>query len=150
MTFKEGRLTQCIRAYDKNVTDNLSLTLQDDPLALTILMDPRGVIHSTCGMLPVYKLEIPSVYYADTLKRMGVTFRVSPILTDTEELHAALPKEPGYTWSWITQPAASTWQETGTIVEATEQAHFFKPPKIVEGWLKLTPHGNSEEKENEF
>jgi hypothetical protein len=139
VTYKAGLTTPCIRAYVKGVTDNLSMTLHDDPLGLTMLMDPRGVVHATCGVLPVYKLEIPSAYYADVVKRMGVTFRVSPILTDAEELHAALPKEAGYVWSWITQPQVSKWEETSVIADATEHAHFFKPPKIVEGWLKLTP-----------
>lgn len=145
VTFKEGRTTPCIRAYVDGVTDNLSLTLQDDPLGLTILMDPRGVIHATSGILPVSQLEIPAAYYADALKHMGVTFRVSPLLTDAEELHAALPKEAGYVWSWITQPNGSIWEEIGVIAEATEHVHFFKPPKIVEGWLKLTPKNQSEE-----
>jgi len=121
------------------------LTLADDPLALTILMDPRGVIHATSGILPVYKLEIPSVYYAHALKSMGVTFRVSPLVTDAEQLHAAVPKEPGYVWSWITRSNGSTWDETPTITDATEHAHFFKPPKIVEGWLKLTPSDKDQE-----
>ncbi|HEY5752884.1 MAG TPA: hypothetical protein VIT21_07040, partial [Chthoniobacterales bacterium] len=89
VTYQEGRTTPCIRAYTVGVTDNLSVTLQDDPLALTMLMDPRGIVHATSGLLPVYKLEIPAAYYADALKRMGVTFRVSPLLTDAEQLHAA-------------------------------------------------------------
>jgi hypothetical protein len=149
VTYREGITTPCIRAYTTGATDNLRLTLQDDPLALTILMDPRGVVHATSGVFPVYKLEIPSTYYADTLKRMGVTFRVSPLLTDGErlhplltdgeQLHAALPKEAGYVWSWVAKRDGSTWEETAAIVDATEHAHFFKPPKIVEGWLKLTP-----------
>jgi hypothetical protein len=134
--------------YSAEANDNLSLTLEDDPLALTILMDPRGVIHATCGILPVNKVEIPPAYYAGALKRMGVTFRVGPLLTDSEpldaalpksqQLHAALPKEAGYAWSWVTKPSGSTWEESVNIVDATEHAHFFKP-KIVEGWLKLTP-----------
>jgi hypothetical protein len=137
--FKDGCTNPCIRAYKPGVTDNLTLTLQDDPLALTLLVDPRGVVHASCGLLPVSKLEIPPAYHADVLKRMGVTFRVSPLITDTEQLHAALPKEAGYAWSWVAKRDGSTWEETATIAEATEHAHFFKPPKIVEGWFKLTP-----------
>ena len=94
VTYQEGRATPCIRAYTSGVTDNLSVTLQDDPLVLTMLMDPRGVVHATSGVLPAYKLEIPAAYYADALKRMGVTFRVSPLLTDSEQLYAACRKRP--------------------------------------------------------
>jgi hypothetical protein len=142
VTYQEGRTTPCIRAYTAGVTDNLSVTLQDDPLTLTMLTDPRGVVHATSGVLPVYKLEIPAAYYADALKQMGVTFRVGPLLTDAEQLYAALPKEAGYLWSWVTRANGSTWEETAVIADATEHAHFFTPPKIVEGWLKLTPHDN--------
>ena len=143
--FKPGRTTPCIRPYADGMNDNLSVTLEDDPLALTILMDPRGVIHATSGILPVHKLEIPPAYYAHALKSMGVTFRVSPLVTDAEQLHAALPKEAGYVWSWITKTNVNTWEETAAITDATEQAHFFKPPKIVEGWLKLTPRDEEQE-----
>jgi hypothetical protein len=90
-------------------------------------------------------MEIPSAYYADALKHLGVTFRVSPLLTDSEQLHAALPKEAGYVWSWVSKTDGSTWEETGHIADVTEHAHFFKPPKIVEGWLKLTPKNKAEE-----
>ena len=138
VVYKPGRTTTCIRPYSK-AGDNLGLTLEEDPFALTMLMDPRGVVHATTGILPVYKLEIPPAYYAEALKSMGVTFRVSPLLTDAEEVHAAMPKEAGYVWSWISKRDGSTWEETATIADATEQAHFFKPPRIVEGWLKLKP-----------
>ncbi|HEU4837076.1 MAG TPA: hypothetical protein VFS90_21770, partial [Pyrinomonadaceae bacterium] len=119
--YKPGLTTPCIRPRTAG-SDDLSLTLADDPLSLTILTDPRGVVHATSGILPVYKLEIPSVYYAHALKSMGVTFRVSPLLTDAEQLHAAVPKEAGYVWSWITKTDGSTWEETPTIVDATEHA----------------------------
>lgn len=143
VTFKEGLATPCIRAYNEELTDNLSVTLEDDELTLTMLVDPRGVVHATCGILPVNKLEIPSIYYAEALQRMGVTFRVGPLVTDEEQLHAALPKEAGYVWSWVTKRNGSTWDETTTIADSTEHAHFFKPPRIVEGWLKLTPKDES-------
>ena len=129
----------CIRARRPGVADEFGLALADDPQTLTLLMDPRGVVHATCGVLPVSQLEIPSAYYPETLKHIGVTFRVSPWLTDSEQLHAAVPKEAGYEWSWVTKPSGSTWNETGNIVDATEHVHFFRPPQIVEGWLKLTP-----------
>ena len=139
VVYQQGMTTPAIRAYADGQTDNLSLTLQDDPLSLTLLVDARAVVHATCGVLPVCSLEIPAAYYADALKRMGVTFRVGPLLTDSEQLHAALPKEPGYAWSWVTKPDGSTWEETTHIAEVAEQAQFFRPPVLVEGWLKLIP-----------
>jgi hypothetical protein len=139
---KVGPAHPCIRARRPGVADEFGMALADDPQTLTLLMDPRGVVHATCGVLPVSQLEIPSAYYAETLKHIGITFCVSPLLTDSEQLHAAVPKEAGYEWSWVTRPSGSTWNETGDIVDATEHVHFFRPPKIVEGWLKLSPKAN--------
>jgi hypothetical protein len=139
IVYQPGSTTPCIKAYSSATPDNLSLRIQGDPLNLTLLLDPRGVVHATSGVLPVQQLEIPSHYYSPALKRMGVTFRVGPILTDSERLYAALPKEPGFAWSWVTKLNGATWQETGNIVEATPRAEFFRDPSLVDGWFKLTP-----------
>ncbi|HEY0038633.1 MAG TPA: hypothetical protein VGB66_18180, partial [Longimicrobium sp.] len=142
VVWRPGTTTPSIRAWTEGRTDNLTLALQDDPLELTLLLDPRGVVHATCGVLPVRQLQIPSAYYAGALRRMGVTFRVGPLLTDSERLYAAVPREPGFAWSWVTRPDGSTWVETTEIADATEHAEFFNPPLLVEGWLKLTPTGD--------
>jgi hypothetical protein len=137
--YQPGRTTPCIKAYSSATPDNLTLRIQDAPLELTLLLDPRGVVHATSGVLPVQQLQIPSQYYSPALKRMGVTFRVGPILTDSEQLYAALPKEPGFAWSWVTKLSGATWQESPNIVEATPRAEFFRDPTLVDGWFKLTP-----------
>jgi hypothetical protein len=139
VTWRPGMTTPAIRAYAEGQTDDLTLALQDEPVELTLLLDPRGVVHATSGVLPVRQLQIPSAYYADALRQMGVTFRVGPLLTDSERLYAAVPREPGFTWSWVTRPNGSTWLETTEMADATEHAEFFNPPLLVEGWLKLVP-----------
>jgi hypothetical protein len=103
------------------------------------------VVHATCGVLPVQQLQIPALYYAAALKQMGVTFRVGPILTDSEQLHAALPKEPGFAWSWVTKLNGSTWQETSDIADATPRAEFFLNPLLVDGWFRLVPTEDNQE-----
>ena len=139
IVYQPGRTTPCIKAYSSATPDNLCLRIQDAPLNLTLLLDPRGVVHATSGVLPVQELQIPPQYYSSALNRMGVTFRVGPILTDSEQLFAALPKEPGFAWSWVTKLNGATWQESRNIVEATPRAEFFRDPTLVDGWFKLTP-----------
>ena len=39
-------------------------TLNDSPLSLTILLDPRGKVHATCGILPVKAIDIPPEQYS--------------------------------------------------------------------------------------
>jgi hypothetical protein len=145
VVYKPGLTTPCIEVFSKDSPDNLQLRVQDDPLELTILMDPRGVVHATCGVLPVQQLQIPALYYAAALKQMGVTFRVGPILTDSEQLHAALPKEPGFKWSWVTKLNGSIWQETSDIADATPRAEFFLNPLLVDGWFRLVPTEDNQE-----
>ncbi len=145
VVYKPGLTTPCIEVFSQDSPHNLSLRIQDDPLGMTLLMDPRGVVHATCGVLPVQQLQIPSRYYSSALKQIGVTFRVGPILTDSEQLHAALPKEPGFAWSWVTKLNGSTWQETSDIVDATPRAEFFLNPLLVDGWFRLVPTKDNQE-----
>jgi hypothetical protein len=104
-----------------------------------LLVDPRGSVHATSGVLPVQVLSIPSSHFSDALKHIGVTFQIGPLLTDAEKLCAAAPTEAGRHWTWLTKLNGSDWQETSTIAPATERAEFYASPKLVEGWLKLLP-----------
>jgi hypothetical protein len=51
-----------------------------DSLKLLILVDPRGAVHATTGILPVKDIAIPPDMYAATLKRLAVTFLTAPII----------------------------------------------------------------------
>jgi hypothetical protein len=114
-------------------------SLADPPLTLTMLMDPRGKLHATSGVLPTEVLEIPQSQYAGVLDRLAVTFLTSPVLTGGDEIGLPLPTEPGYSWSFVTLPDGAHWQETTTIAKVSPHARFGAPPRIVEGWLKLKP-----------
>ncbi len=115
------------------------ISIQDDPLKMTLLLDPRGTVHATTGILPTKVLSIPPDQYAEVLKSMAITFLTSPILTDPEQIHLPLPKEAGYEWSWITRPDGFKWKETGSIKGTNTHAKVQYATKIVEGWLKLSP-----------
>ena len=114
-----------------------SLSLADEPLKLTLLVDPRGTVHARTGILPTKVLDIPSAQYADVLKSMAVTFLTSPILTERNKPHLPLPPEPGYAWSWITTTDGAHWNETSDIAATSPAAKFHPHPQLVEGWLKL-------------
>lgn len=113
--------------------------LADPPLTLTVLMDPRGKLHATSGLLPTEVLEIPQELSARALGKIAVTFLTSPVLTDAAAIRLPLPAEPGYAWSFVDLPDAAGWQETATIAKTSPHATFGPPPRIVEGWLKLKP-----------
>ncbi|HEY0603041.1 MAG TPA: hypothetical protein VGD58_09030, partial [Herpetosiphonaceae bacterium] len=79
----------------------ISQSLDAPPQELTMLIDPRGKIHATCGVVPVKAIDIPPAQYVDALQRIAVTFRAGPILSPPDLLALALPTEPGYDWSWL-------------------------------------------------
>ena len=120
----------------KAITQNLTLTTT--PMKLTMLVDPRGEVHATSGVLPTKGISIPPDQYAGILKKLSVTFMTAPVLTDQDGIRLNLPQESGYSWSWLARPSASVWQETERL-QATDNTLKFTHQRLVGGWLKLTP-----------
>ena len=119
----------------------LALTLAIPPLAeaqkFTMLVDPRGLVHASCGILPAKAIGIPPDQYAKALQTLAVTFLTAPILTGAgEKLRVPLPAEPGHAWSWL-EKKKGAWVESvpGPV---TLEATFAEAQTIREGWLKLT------------
>ena len=134
-------------------------THQDDPMTiyqavtkprqtLTILMDPRGSIHATSGILPVKSINLPPVQFTDALKNIEITFLSMPILTDFSKLRLPLPSEPGFEWSWL-QNIKGSWTEITTpgIIKKQVFIDVFTDGEIVwetlktAGWIEQS--GNS-------
>ena len=59
----------------------LTVSLNDKPLTVSLLLDPRGSVHATTGILPVKSIAIPPDYYQNQLASLRVTFKTAPILT---------------------------------------------------------------------
>ncbi|KEP69998.1 hypothetical protein DL1_21090 [Thioclava dalianensis] len=115
--------------------DTLEVTLNQKPVALTFLMDPRGAIHATTGILPVQQIAIPSDQYAQTLQRLQVTFETRPVLSGAGGLTLPLPQEAGYDWSWVQTNAPSVPLGANA---GTETATFnYTPQSLREGWTRL-------------
>jgi len=132
-------------------TNILDVNPMEDPYTLTMLVDPRGVVHVTTGLLPVKAIGIPSDQYSPALKNMTATFLVAPVLTAAQQPTIPLPTTPGARWAWMTHPDASTWQVVGAPTSpdapsdspsaqlgVTSSAAVFNPQRLVEGWLILS------------
>lgn len=85
-----------------------------DPQVLSLLIDPRGVVHATTGILPVKSISIPPEQYAAALEAIEVTVLSTPIVSDAGKIHVPLPDEPGYQWSWLQQNVGGDWFEIST------------------------------------
>lgn len=111
---------------------------------VSMLVDPRGSVHATSGILPVKAVAIPQDQYADALKRIDITFLMAPILASGNDYDALdgsrqvplpLPADPSYAWSWLAREG-TRWATTTTFADA-DTAAVFADQLICEGWVKL-------------
>ncbi|MFN0085730.1 MAG: hypothetical protein ACKVX9_10105 [Blastocatellia bacterium] len=112
------------------------------PQKLTMLVDPRGSVHASSGILPAKAIHIPSDQYAEALRGLAVTFLSAPILTAQGKVELPLPVEPGYAWSWLARSGGEwTSSEIGPV---NPQATRNDAQTIREGWLRLIGKSESE------
>ncbi|MDX2361884.1 MAG: hypothetical protein QNK23_13830 [Crocinitomicaceae bacterium] len=115
----------------------------DGSITVVMLVDPRAEIHATLGILPTKSIDIPSDLYVDVLSTLESTYQVSPLLDGTSGLKLPLPKEEGYSWSWIEEQMVQSqiqWSVDSDIGPAMQDGIYdYSPQNIVEGWLRLNP-----------
>ncbi len=126
-----------------SAADTLGLTLSGDALKLSMLVDPRGSVHATCGFLPVKEIAIPPDQFAKVLSSLSITFLASPLITPRQSVQHPLPTEAGYGWTWFDKPSGVTWNRVADIQNTSREAVYLKQ-RILEGWLKLSPHTEKE------
>ena len=114
--------------------------LDDAPLTLSILMDPRGSVHATAGIVPCKEITIPPDQYTDALSAIQITFFTAPILGDSGQVELALPAEAGYRWSWL-QRESSGWLEIRTIGIVQRQTFLDAFDNGDTIWTRLTERG---------
>lgn len=126
---------------------NLSLG-QPDPLEISMLLDPRGKVHATCGILPVKNISLPPDQYQQALSRIEIAFLSTPILSLPRRLHLSLPNEPGYGWAWV-EKDGNAWKTIGTVgsIRRADVEGLVSQPSdagplwqelIDQGWIKAT------------
>lgn len=107
-------------------------------IRLTLLVDPRGGVHVTSGMLPRKRIDLMREHVAKALDNIIVTFRVGPVLTDPEAVRMPLPAEIRGRWSWVSRSSPTVWQEVDVATATDDAILGDKPTVISEGWLKLS------------
>lgn len=134
---------------------NVVQSLESNAVTLTMLMDPRGSIHATSGILPTVVRTIPPDQYSAALEALEVSFLTTPILTNSNQISLPLPNEAGYQWTWIQKeddgngnlsevptqqfPADGDPDDEVYIGAVNPKATFAGTQEIREGWLKLSP-----------
>ncbi|WP_052275286.1 hypothetical protein [Microcystis panniformis] len=122
---------------------NLEQTLEENTAqTLVMLIDPRGQVNATCGILPAKSISIPPEQYLPALQAIEVTFLAAPLLSDLnpindlDQIKLSLPEVPNYEWSWLGKDG-DIWSNR-PLVPFDSQSVYSSPQKIYDGWLKLT------------
>ncbi|MBV1921068.1 MAG: hypothetical protein KUG73_10325, partial [Pseudomonadales bacterium] len=105
---------------------------------LTLIVDPRGGVHATSGILPRKKIELLREHVATALENMSITFRIGPILSNPETIRMPLPSEIQGNWSWVRKTGLTVWDETAVVDAVPDPKLTHTAAKIQEGWLKLS------------
>lgn len=124
---------------DRNC-DFLYQSLAAPPLIVTMLVDPRGSVHATSGVLPTKGIDIPPQHYRDALRKLELSFLAAPLLVDRTqegELGIPVPIEPDQAWSFVA-PRVDGFDPPRPIRQGSVHPPFGAPVAIQEGWLRLT------------
>lgn len=120
----------------------INLSFQGDAQTVTLILDPRGVVHAASGILPTEAAALPPSAVEDFLRQLEITFRTGPLIADPGTLRVPQPAEDHGTWNWLqrvgTGSLDSDW-EAVPIVNATGDARL--PDDLLqlrEGWLQPT------------
>ena len=119
--------------------------VKSEPQILSLLIDPRGVVHATTGILPCKAISIPPDQYAAALQAIEITFLSTPVLTDAGKIRLPLPEEAGYKWSWLQQNFDHEWTEISErgVVKRDSFAALEVDVELLweelkgRGWIKL-------------
>jgi hypothetical protein len=115
---------------------DVSLKYGRDPVTVTLLLDPRGNVHASTGILPVTSAALPGHLVEELMGRLAVTFQTGPVIADPGTLRLPLPAERNGTWTWL-QRVGTAWEEDA-IVDADDLARL--PDALLQlrdGWLRL-------------
>jgi len=119
--------------------DFLYHSLNAAPLMVTMLVDPRGPVHATTGILPTKSIAIPRHHYEGAMRRIQMSFLAAPLLVDSAGADAALPLAdvPGRSWRFVERDGEMFTSRP--LRPAPLQLPFAGPTVIREGWLRLMP-----------
>ncbi|MFN8397075.1 MAG: hypothetical protein U0176_20800 [Bacteroidia bacterium] len=116
--------------------DQLKSTLGGTTQAVTLLLDPRGLVNATSGIVPVSQLRVPRNFVEPVLRNLQLYFRVGPLLTALETLEDGTSTiqlnppalSPG-TWSWV---SGFTYEQSLAMgFSKTDQSARFPNAKLV-------------------
>lgn len=128
-----------LRPQDRRC-DFLYQSLDSPPVNVTMLVDPRGAVHATTGLLPVKSIDIPAHHYRQALQNLEFSFLAAPILVDrleeTAEVAIPVASAPDYAWTFLEKDGRG-FAPPRPVRTGPLHTPFTAPVAIREGWLHL-------------
>lgn len=116
----------------------LKMALNQEPLKLTLLMDPSAGIHLSTGILPTKFVELFNHNSGKLLSGLNISFMVAPFIADKVDPGIPIPSSVNAGWKWTHKSDVTTWQSDAAIAEGkNKQISGFKKQQVYEGWLRL-------------
>lgn len=129
---------------DRETDDHLNVTADGQAQDLVLLLDPRGSVHASCGILPAKTIDIPSRHYASALASLDVTFDCLPVLTGSDSAAPAsmvLPRVAKGEWHWISTAGKDWHSQAPSDINGTRVNLDYGHQNIAEGWLSVRRDG---------
>jgi hypothetical protein len=106
---------------------------------LTLLMNPGGKVHATCGLLPRKSLALARDWFFDSLSKLSPSFRVGPVLVDPTTIRLPLVTGLGDRQTFTRRDTPLSWRDD-PITAATQSAYLPEQPSMLqEGWIRVVP-----------
>ena len=124
----------------------LWLPLNGEAITLTLLIDPRGPVHITSGILPAKTIKLRTDHCAPALERISTWFLNAPLLQpqNSEEINLLPPREKGHAWEWVEAAddhnaldSNKKWKTSDSFKEAPKGLEPNQENELKEGWLIL-------------
>jgi hypothetical protein len=113
---------------------------------VSMLVDPRAVVHARTGILPTRTLAMPPHGTTTALAAMNITFRVEGLLTDSSTTASPeavttillpVPHEKRGVWKWVENDAGE-WREAAVAPNNTTARLSNVLPVLRRGLLQLS------------
>ena len=124
--------------------DSLELSPSAAGVTVTLLMDPRAGVHSSCGILPAQVLELSEQVVQEALSRIELSFRVGPVLGKPDSFRLPVPDDVEGSWSWFdfdqTRTEPERWRENldvGIAETGAAVASELDQVQVYDGWLTI-------------
>jgi hypothetical protein len=121
----------------------LRLAIADPAVQLTMLVDPRCVVHAAADILPAKSIGLPQDQVLHALSRLQSSLRIGPVLMPEAHVRLPLPAETGFEWTWV-ERSEGVWRTAGAIERPLAGASWEAPQALRDGWIRRTPANRTE------